>query len=177
MRGLGRLASGCGATRTLLAAGEIRALLHTSTLAGARRALMRAVEASPAVLVLQRRAKRDRRPQTRSRALRCGRAHRSPNCRQRRPCALPWPSHPAYSGDPDPENGHGMTGSSSMMSDMNHMRRRNPMSAHHRHDHTATDAQTRRCQASSANARRDPQITHARATSCLRCTCAHHRWR
>ena len=57
--------------------------------------------------------------------------------------------------------------------DMSHMQRRNPMSAHHRHDRTAADAQTRRCHTASANARRDPQITHAPATSCPMYTCVH----
>ena len=61
--------------------------------------------------------------------------------------------------------------------DMNHIRRRNPMPVHRRQDRTTADARTRRCHTASANARRDPQITHAPATSCLMYTCVHRRWR
>ena len=68
MRGLGRLTFGWSDKRRCWFQERSRRLLHTSTPAGARRALMRVVEASPAVLALQRREKPDRRPQTRSQA-------------------------------------------------------------------------------------------------------------
>ena len=70
-------------------------------------------------------------------------------------------------------NGHEMTGSSLMMSDMNHIRRRNPMPVDRRLDRTTDDAQTRQCPVTSATRAQPCQITHARATSCRMCTCVH----
>jgi hypothetical protein len=46
-----------------------------------------------------------------------------------------------------------------MMSDMNQMRRRNPMTVHYRQDRTTADARTRRCPATSAT-RANPVKSH-----------------
>ncbi len=100
-------------------------MMYTGLPAGARRALMPTVEAMSVALAVQPPGKRGRRPQTRSQASSMPTGSLTPQWRMTPTSRTPTNEPFSELERPDPENGHEMKGSSSMMSDMDHIRGRN----------------------------------------------------
>ena len=169
MRGLGRLTSGVERQDTVLAPGKIRASTAHET-AGRRQTCSHASRTG--TTCRSRLAATGKSVQAPTNSQSCPPMWTSTRKSQRR--MAPTLRRPV--SEPSPGNGHEMTGSPSTMSDMNHVRRRIPMSAHHRLERTTANAQVRRCPTMSAVRAEPCQTPHARATSCLVSTCRQVRW-